>query len=490
MSKSRVFLLMLLALLSGVFLGSFFEISQNTYFLVIIFALIIIFAFYRNKKIVVMAAAALFVVLGIQHVDAAFQKANEKIFENVIIRENAVVQKAVASTYGQNLIAQFEKTDVLVLISTPQYPQYQYGDEINVICTLKIIENKDAEFDYRMYMAKDRVFYQCDKAKIKFLAANKGNAMYAKILQTRNALEKKIFNVIPQPEGALADGLLFGGSVGLPKEIQAAFSKTGMTHIVAVSGYNVTIIAEYLMVVGIFLGLWRPQAIWFAAAGIIIFVVMSGLPASAVRAGFMATILLWAMKNGRLANAENAIIFAAAIMLWQNPLLLRYDVGFQLSFLATLGIVLTSDFWEKSFVKKHKALGISETIAMSLSAQVFVLPIIAINFHLTSCVSLLANILILPIIPLSMLLVFLVAVFGFIFNPLAIIFSWLAYLLLHWELWIIQILADFPWASVNIDKFNVWWVFVYYVILILVVVKLKSHLSLVTSHQNEVVTND
>jgi len=171
------------------------------------------------------------------------------------------------------------------------------------------------------------------------------------------------------------------------------------------------------------------------------------------------------MKNGRLASSGNAIIFAGAVMLFINPLLLGWDVGFQLSFLATLGIVLSSPFWEKSFVKKHKALGISEIVAMSISAQIFVLPIIAYNFHITSLISLLANVLILPVIPISMLLVFLTALGGFIIPQLSLVFAWLAHMTLAYEIELIKTLAAFPWASVSFDSFSGWWVGVYYIIL-------------------------
>lgn len=235
-----------------------------------------------------------------------------------------------------------------------------------------------------------------------------------------------------------------------------------MTHIVAVSGYNVTIIAEYLIFLGLWLGMWRKNAVWLAIIGIIVFVMMIGFPSSAVRAGVMGGILLWAMKNGRLANSQNAIVFAAAVMLSINPLLLRWDIGFQLSFLATLGIVEISAFWEKNFIKKNKAFGISEIIMLSLSAQIFVLPVIAYNFHITSLISLLANILILPIVPLSMLLVFLVAVSGFIFYNLSLIFAWLAFIPLVYEIKIVQILAGLSWASIQIEKINIFWIIIYY----------------------------
>jgi competence protein ComEC len=487
MSKSRVFLFVLLSFIMGVFVRSFSQIDQNYFLLLLLFSLIMLFIFYKNK---LAALAAFFVfafVLGGWLTNEEIAKTKNLIYIGETFKEEVVVEKVSQSAFGQNVIVDLPNEKISVLLQTSQYPQYAYGDLLEVLCAIKAIENpsvaeagKDATFDYKMYMAKEGVLYQCDKSNVQKIGENSGNWVYGKIILARNILEEKIAKVIPAPYSALAIGLLLGGSGGLSKEIQNDFSRTGMTHIVAVSGYNVTIIAEYLILLGIALGLWRKQAIWFALIGIILFVVTVGLPASAVRAGVMSGILLWAMKNGRLASSENAIIFAGAIMLFLNPLLLRWDVGFQLSFLATLGIVTTSSFWEKSFIKKNKALGISEMITLSLSAQIFVLPIIAYNFHIASLVSLLANVFILPIVPLSMLMVLLVCIFGFLFAPLSLIFAWLAFGLLFYEISLIHILAEFHWASVQIEKVSVWWIVGYYCILIVGIYFLKKRVDNIT----------
>jgi competence protein ComEC len=480
MSKSRVFFIILISFIAGVFIRSFFELNQNLYFFLLIFSIIFLAIFYKNKKAIVIFFIILFFIFGTWRTNNEIKKTQNLLYENKTFQEKAIVEKVSPNTFGQNIIIELQNKKISLLAQVPQYPEYSYGDELQISCVAKSIKNIDASFDYRMYMAKEGVLYQCDPIKseqfngVNKLGENKGNLFLSGILKIRQLFENNIRVVIPQPEGALADGLLFGGNSELSKEIQTDFSRTGMTHIVAVSGYNVTIIAQYLIILGIALGLWRKQATWFAIVGIILFVIMSGLPASAVRAGVMGGTLLWAMKNGRLANCENAIVFAAAVMLMLNPLLLRWDVGFQLSFLATLGIVLSSPFWEKSFIRKHQALGISEIIAMSLSAQIFVLPIIAYNFHMTSLISLLANILILPTIPLSMLLVFLVSISGFIFTPFSLVLAWIAFVPLIYEIKIIHILAEFPWASISVEKVSGWWIFIYYLIVAGGIIMLKK----------------
>lgn len=468
MTKSRVLLCLLLSFLAGVFVRSFFEISEIHLFMLIIFSILLLTIFYKNGNATLVAFILFFFAIGIWRTNGSLKKVDDAFLDGKNIHENALVLKSWESSFGQNVIIRLEREKISMLLQVSTYPTFHYGDLLDVLCTAETIKNRDdAEFDYRMYMAKEGILYSCEDKKFSKVGESKGDVLLSYVFKLKSLLEENINRVIPRPESALANGILLGGTNGLSEEIKDNFSRTGMTHIVAVSGYNVTIIAEYLIMLGIMIGLWRKQAIWFAIFGIALFVIMIGLQASAVRAGVMSGILLWAMKHGRLASSENAIIFAGAIMLSINPLLLRYDVGFQLSFLATLGIVASSPLWEKSFIKKHKAFGITEIIVLSLSAQIFVLPIIAFNFHMTSLISLLANVLILPIVPISMLLVFLTAIFGFIFPPLSFVFSWMSYIFLHYEIWIIDVMAQFPWASVEIEKVSVWFVIIYYIILVL-----------------------
>lgn len=477
MTKSRIFLWLLISFIGGVFARSFFEIGNVFILLLIIFSIIILTIFYKKPLAAVAAFMLLGFALGILQTENLLQKASDLDLIGKHWEGKVVVIKNSDSQYGQNLIVESKENkneNIRMLVQIPKYSEVAYGDVLQINCELKAIENQNTEFDYKMYMAKDGVYYKCENEKYEKIGNDGGNYILRKIISSKGVFEEKIKTVIPYPESVLAGGILFGGSEGLSEEIKNDFSRTGMTHIVAVSGYNVTIIAEYLILLGLAFGLWRKQAIWFALFGIVIFVAMIGMPASAVRAGVMSSILLWAIKNGRLASSENAIILAGAIMLFINPLLLRYDIGFQLSFLATLGIVLTSPFWEKSFIKKHKTFGISEMIALSLSAQIFVLPIIAYNFHMTSLISLLANVLILPIVPLSMLLVFLTALVALIFAPLSMIFAWLSYVALHYEIIIIKTLSQISWASVEVNNFSVSFVLIYYIILTVALVWLNK----------------
>lgn len=466
MHKSKIFFSLLLSFIGGIFFASFYFpriLSEFYLFAFLMISLISLIIYYKNKKVYFFAFIILFFILGIWLTSLKLQKipsmsSKGKFFSG----EVEILREPVIKERMQKIIASGQSEKFLIVAGA--YPAYAYGDKLEVKCQLEIPENIDG-FDYRMYLAKDGIYYICKNPKIKLFSHSNGSKIYSTILKIKNKLQENIDRLMPAPESGLLSGLLLGGDDKLSKEVQENFSKTGLTHIVAVSGYNVTIIAEYLMLLGILLGLWRKQAFYFALLGIFLFVVMTGMSASAVRAGVMGWLILWAMKNGRLSNAQNSIIFAAGVMLLWNPLLLRWDVGFQLSFGATLGIVYFYPVIEKYSIKKNGISFLSEILFLTLSAQVFVLPIILNNFQQLSIISPLANLLVLPIIPLTMLLGFIMIVLSFVFPPLATVFAWLTYIPLKYETSVINFLANLKFSSVEVLNFSWVWVVGWYIIL-------------------------
>ncbi|PJA87130.1 MAG: hypothetical protein CO141_01085 [Candidatus Moranbacteria bacterium CG_4_9_14_3_um_filter_42_9] len=482
MTKSKIFLILSLSFIGGIFLASFYQkaIADYYFLLAIAFLLIFLVVFYKNKKVYITTFAGLFFIFGFWLTGAKLSKISATNYtgqtfsgQALIVKEpenSGKYQKIIAEIPLGSEVSKFLK----VLINTNLYPEYRYGDEINLKCTLETPKNFAEGFDYRMYLAKDRIYYICSGVKIELLNRDKGNNFYAAVIKLKNKFGGAMAEMIPLPEAGLLEGLLLGGDAKLPKSVQDNFSRTGMTHIVAVSGYNVTIIAEYLMLALIFLGFWRQQAFWGAILGIFLFILMIGFPSSAVRAGVMGGLLIWAMKSGRLANSQNAIVASAAVMLLINPLLLRWDIGFQLSFLATLGIVYLYPFLERHLIKKNKVFGILELLGLTISAQIFVLPIILINFGKLSLISPLANILVLPIIPLTMLLGFFAVILKLLIPPLAPVFSWLVFLLLKYEVEAINFLAGLNWSSVEIKSFAWYWAIVWYILLIRIMFMLRK----------------
>jgi len=526
MTKSKIFLILSLSFIGGIFSASFYQKVIADHYLLLVVALLLVplIVFYptrnnqngisngasKNKMIYIATFAGLFFIFGFWLTGVRLNEINSTNYNGqnfsglaIITKEpenNGRYQKIIVKIPLGSEASKSQK----VLLNTGLYPEYKYGDEMNLNCTLETPKNYEGSFDYRMYLAKDGIYYVCSGPKIELIRRDRGSrfnphtnfwepgygfdndgniergigvGVYAEIINIKNKFARAIDEIIPTPEAGLLSGLLLGGDGKLPKNIQDNFSRTGMTHIVAVSGYNITIIAEYLMLCMLFMGFWRKQAFWFSIVGIFLFILMIGFPTSAVRAGVMGALLLWAIKNGRLANSQNAIVASAGVMLLINPLLLRWDIGFQLSFLATLGIIYIYPLLEQHLVKKNKIFGIMEILGLTISAQIFVLPVILINFGNLSIISPLANILVLPIIPLTMLLGFVAVILKLILPSIAAIFSWLVYLPLRYEVEVINFLGNLTWASVKVEKFGWYFAAIWYILLARIVFILRKNIS-------------
>lgn len=236
---------------------------------------------------------------------------------------------------------------------------------------------------------------------------------------------------------------------------------------------HIIILAGILMWLGMALGLWRTQAFYFAIAFLILFIIMVGFPASAVRAGVMGGMFLFAEKIGRMKTADRALVFVAVLMLFQNPLLLRYDVGFQLSFLATLGIIYLLPVFQ-DYLKKIPIDFLKSILAMTLAAQVFTLPIIIYNFGYMSLVSPITNILIVPFIPFIMIFGFVFGFLGMVWQTLGWIFSFPALFLLTFITKIIDFFSQLPFVYLTIKNISWFWLIIAYSILTIITWRLNQ----------------
>lgn len=486
MAKSKIFFVLSFCFLAGVFAASFFSIENYLILIFVASGAAIFLVDYKNKKTMVAGVAILFLALGAWRTNVSLENtlhnlANSKIgpaeFSGTVAKEPETDEKY------QKIVVENEQKNK-ILINADIYPKYDYGDELKISCVLQKPpdlrqgfggrgKNFSERFDYQMYLAKDGIYWICSKAKMETLARNRGNKAYAVVLAIKNKFEEKLSAIFPDPEGAYLKGLLLGGSKRMTEDFSEAFRRTGTSHTVAVSGYNVAIVAAFLMWAGIWLGLWRQQVFSFAVVGIILFVLATGAPSSAVRAGIMGALVIWAMKEGRLANSTNAILLAAGVMLAINPLLLRYDAGFQLSFLATFGIVYLSPVLENFWIGKPSKF-IRETVILTMAATIFVLPVILNSFENLSLVSPVANFLILPAIPVMMGMGFAAGMAGFVFVSLGKLVGFAPYILLKIELWLVEWMAGWSWASIEVKNFGWQYVAAYYAILFCVIYRARK----------------
>ena len=358
------------------------------------------------------------------------------------------------------IIIKTEDPKTKILISTNVYPEYHYGDLIELVGTLTKPQNFETDlgkvFDYENYLAKRGIYYKISNPEINLISSGHGFFLKRYLFSLREVFEKKIERALPAEQAALIGGILLGDQNGLPEKTKNDFIRTGLIHIIALSGYNITIVAEMIMRMVAFLSLRK--RIFLGGLAIFLFVIMTGAQATAVRAGIMAVIALLARTLGRPFEALRALMLAGFIMFLVNPLVI-YDPSFILSILATFGLIYFTPkikFWF-SFIPK-KALGVEwqELVAATTATQIFVFPYILYKIGLISILAPVTNILVLPVIPILMLLGFLTGAFGIAWQVLAFPFALPTFLVASYTLFIAKIFSLLPFAVVTTSNFPFW----------------------------------
>jgi len=347
-----------------------------------------------------------------------------------------------------------------VLLDLPRYPEYSYGDCLRVNGILE--KTGLGDFAYGDYLAKDDVYSSMYRPNVSVTGRGCGAPEWGVIYNVKSFINNRINGLFAEPAASLVSGLLLGIRRNIPADVISNFNKTGLTHIVAISGYNIT------LVISIFACLlkWAPRRLRFFAtlSGIIFFVVLTGMSASVIRAAIMGFMVLVSSFIGRKTTGIQSLLWSAAIMSLLNPRIVLFDMSFQLSFLATLGILI--------FMPKFTAMGknlkgwkqsLFEGFFVTVSAQVFATPLILYRYGLFSIIAPVANVIFLPLIPIIMLLSFLAMMISILIYPLGILFAWVCNLIITLLIAGVAYMANLPLAYVNIPFFSLTLMVIYYV---------------------------
>ncbi|HBB44169.1 MAG TPA: hypothetical protein DCZ83_02135, partial [Candidatus Yonathbacteria bacterium] len=339
-------------------------------------------------------------------------------------------------------------------------------------------------FDYRSYLAKDGIFYQMYFPEVTIISHGNGNVIREKLFTFKSWLIKNISQRIPEPEASLASGITLGAKQSLGEDLIQKFRETGVAHIVVLSGYNIAVVAGIISRLIMFM----PFSIRLvmSALGITLFAVMVGGGATVVRATAMALVVILARVFGREGDALRVLVLVGGLMVFVNPMILLHDVSFQLSFSATLAIVVFVPVIEKYFSFISSRI-FREIVVTTFATQIFVLPLILYHMGSVSLIGFISNIFILPVVPVAMMLVALVAIFSWM-PFVGSLLAFLAYILLAYTVTLVEFFARVPFASLHGIPFSFFVLVLAYGILVLVCKKYflqtstvdkysKSHLS-------------
>lgn len=330
----------------------------------------------------------------------------------------------------------------------------RYGDRVVLRGNLEI-PPEQGNFSYRSYLARQGIHAYLPRARMGLLESGCGGGIKTQIFLLRERALKVIYRLWPDPEASLLAGILLGVESGIPEPVERAFQDTGTSHIIAISGFNITIVAGlFSKVLGRML---RPRwSALTAGVGIALYTILVGADPAVVRAAIMGGLTLLARQLGRRQHGLHALALASLLMAVHDPHI-PWMVSFQLSLAATLGLILfgepltswfegtASRVLRKSTVKKLTQ-PVSEYVLLTLAAQLTTLPILLTHFQRFSLSSLLVNPLILPLQPGVMILGGLSVILALIWMPLGWATAPLAFVLIYLTIRIVEWFGTFPGA--------------------------------------------
>lgn len=447
----------------GIIAGSLVHISWPIVaFLFLLGVLFLIFSYLvRQRLFIFLTLAFIFLSLGtlrMQVVERTLPEPFEALLETNVTLSGTVVLDPDRRENSQRLTIETEQGNekTRVLVVAPVYPSVRFGETVQVRGVLTRPEAFQTDggrvFRYDQFLEKDGVFSTLSPASIEQVTPRAG--IYNEVRGTLSDIKffgiDALQNALPEPHASLASGLILGGKQGLGENLLDDFTTTGLIHIVVLSGYNVMVVAEFVL--RVFQLFSRRFATIAAASTIGLFVLVAGAGAASIRAGLMASIALYGRATGRTYSAFRALIAVGLLMVFWNPLVLTFDPGFQLSFVATLGLIFGTPIIEKQLLFITNGL-FRELLAATLAAQIAVLPLLLYQNGLFSLVSVPANLLVLLVVPLSMLLSLIALIGGVVVPLFAPVLGIPAYALLSYIIGVVELLASLPLSSFTIPPF-------------------------------------
>ncbi len=463
-NPSTIFFLAFFCIILGVFFSVFFPYETNSLWiivLVLIMAVSIAFFYWLRGGTHVLLFAVLsviFCVIGIVRytsVDSSYRKNLPNG-----IRRGTIVTNPATTSYGQSFLfktTQHEK----VLIRYSGSDSVEYGNILTV--NLKCMRPKNFEtdlgstFDYARYLKKDHVYSICTTSASIYNGSQYPFQQY--MYRFAHVLGRQIDILFSPPHSDFIGGILVGDKNSLRNDIRNDFIKTGTIHILALSGYNIAIVALFFQRFFAFF-LHKRGALFFAGISVLLFVAMTGFSASAIRAGIMAVVVIISQWSYQKYNPLRALLFASLVMILYDPFYLVYDTSFHLSFLATFGIIMYTPVFEQIF-KKITSIPLRTAITTTVSAYIVTFPYLLFFFKGISTIGIFVNIIVVPVIPLLML----TSSGALLMSTVSVSFASLAAHLSEFTsgviLKIVAIFANIPYGYIN-ASISVWVCFVLY----------------------------
>ncbi len=441
---SIVFFLVLSSVIAGIFLGVLFVQGVFLYGAIFLISICggIIYAFFDGEyKVLCTLLIGIFLVLGV----FLYHRANV-LFSHELphgLRTGTIVSNPIVTSYGHSFIVATTKNEKILVRSTDSM-FFEYGNKITATLTCSRPKSFETDqgsiFDYARYLEKDHIYSVCKTTGPVVLQTN--SSLQHTMYRFSNKLAYRIDELFKKPHNNFIGGILVGDKTDIDPTIRNDFIKTGTIHILALSGYNIAVVALFFQKLFVFF-LRRRWALVCAGVSVVLFVAMTGFSASAIRAGIMALIVIMAQLTYQKYNALRALFFASFLMILYDPFYLLYDSSFHLSFLATYGIIALTPLLEYVFRRVTYA-PVRTAITITLGAYIMTFPYLMFFFKGISISGIIVNSIIVPVIPALMLTSSLALVMSIVSLAFAFVASTISE-------WISQGILFFVHASAQIS---------------------------------------
>jgi competence protein ComEC len=362
-----------------------------------------------------------------------------------------------------------------LLIYASPYATLNYGDRIRAsghLQTAPVFQG----FSYREYLARQGIHALLRSTSVEVLAQHQANPVIEGLLRFRWHAYGQLRSLLPDSAGALLAGILLGLERDIPDDVNLAFAVTGTTHIIAISGFNLTIAASVVARLAGRLAKkrpgWKQATLYLSLSTIWAYVFLVGAPPAVTRAGVMSSLIVIAQSEQRRVHGPTALAAAVlALTLW-NPYTL-WDVGFQLSVGAMLGLILyvpPLTRWATAGIgqlldqarAEQVVNALSDVLIVTLAVQITTLGIMVGNFESLSIIAPLANLLILPVQPAIMLFGGLALGTGLVLPPVGSVMAWVVWVFLKYTLLVVTWLSEVSFASVTLGNVSLPLIWAYY----------------------------
>lgn len=493
MSKHILFISSLIAFIVWVFLNNIFVYPYISLIIFLFFSLFFInyILFSHLRFFIIYPFLLSFFLLGVfisykeyQENSLKYEQIQNYFYTDTNKIEWEIQKLDTYNDYSKNYIIKLKKINdkiienpIFWIVESPY--NYTFSSWDNVFFESKIYPFQNfSSFNYEKYMLSKNLYFKTYPWSISFLWWSKEKNKYITYLEKlRINILSSIHFLYPQEEAIFLWGILLGARENISKDLKDDFNNSWLTHLIAVSGFNITILILFF---SFFFSFFPPfLRIVLISFFVIFFTFLVGYSAPVLRASLMGLLWFYVVSLWRKASFELLFFSSLFLMILFNPLSLNYDISLQLSFFSVLGIVYLQKPLERILYFVPSFFAIKESLILSMSALLFTLPLIIINFWQMSIISPLSNIVVAPTIPFAMLFWFLSIILFPLSTILGQIFWYITYIFLRFDIYMVHFFWSLKISLLQIDFWflSSYFLIIYYLLIFLFLSKQKKYYS-------------